>query len=480
MPSFQLRMSAGAAGCLLALASLGAQAQSPARPQMPRLSLPAGLQGESALSALGSHLSAVAASHGHSAESFARLLRQDPSLRLDPGGRLYVVDELDAQQRQALAEQSAQEDAQAAQSAPLAADDLADTFTLHSRPQAKRTIYLNFTGATLKNNAWVGNTSTKALPFTLDADTSTFNTKEKRRIQAIWRRIAEDFAPFNVDVTTEPPPASRLLRSDANDQVYGTTVLITNSQGIYDCSCGGVAYVGVFDSVGNYYKPALVFYNQLYGGEKAIAEAASHEAGHTLGLSHDGYSGGGYYGGHGSGDTGWAPIMGVGYYKPVTQWSKGEYDTANNQEDDIQVIISNGLPLRADDHGNSIAQATPLTALPTGTGSSLSASGVIERTTDRDVFSFQTESAATVTIQAKPDSTAPNLDISVQVLDAQGTVLGKAQPKAALNATVRLTVPAAGSYYVLISGAGAGDPASTGYSRYGSLGQYTLSGSTTP
>ena len=28
-----------------------------------------------------------------------------------------------------------------------------------------------------------------------------------------------------------------------------------------------------------------------------------------------------YYKGHG----GWAPIMGVGYYKAVVQWSKGEY-----------------------------------------------------------------------------------------------------------------------------------------------------------
>jgi hypothetical protein len=46
---------------------------------------------------------------------------------------------------------------------------------------------------------------------------------------------------------------------------------------VYSCSCGGVAYVGVFDNVGDYYKPALVFYNMLSSNEKNIAEAISHE-----------------------------------------------------------------------------------------------------------------------------------------------------------------------------------------------------------
>ena len=94
----------------------------------------------------------------------------------------------------------------------------------------------------------------------------------------------------------------------------------------YNCSCGGVAYVGIFDNVGDTYKPALVFFDMLgSGNEKYVAEAISHEAGHNMGLNHDGAAGTGYYQGHGSGATGWAPIMGVGYYQPLVQWSKGEY-----------------------------------------------------------------------------------------------------------------------------------------------------------
>ncbi len=92
-----------------------------------------------------------------------------------------------------------------------------------------------------------------------------------------------------------------------------------------------------------------------------MAEAVSHEAGHTYNLVHDGRisPAEGYYQGHGSGATGWAPIMGVGYYRSLTQWSKGEYTSANNTEDDLAKLASK-IPVIADDHGNTVAAATQL------------------------------------------------------------------------------------------------------------------------
>ena len=30
--------------------------------------------------------------------------------------------------------------------------------------------------------------------------------------------------------------------------------------------------------------------------------------------------------------------MGIGYTRQITQWSKGEYNLANNQEDDVNII----------------------------------------------------------------------------------------------------------------------------------------------
>ncbi len=143
--------------------------------------------------------------------------------------------------------------------------------------------------------------------------------------------------------------------------------MLITQRTFYTCSCGGVAYIGVFDDTSNYYKPALVFYDRLgAGNEKYVAEAISHEAGHNMGLHHDGSSTTSYYQGHGSGATGWAPIMGMGYYQSLVQWSKGEYPGANNKEDDFAVMASNGLPLRADDHGNSIGTATRLGGITAG------------------------------------------------------------------------------------------------------------------
>ena len=136
-----------------------------------------------------------------------------------------------------------------------------------------------------------------------------------------------------------------------------------------DCGCGGHAYIGSFDDGAD--EPVFVYNSSLAG----VAEASSHEVGHALSLAHDGTSGTSYYTGHGSGSTGWAPLMGASYYQPVTQWSAGEYVNANNNTssanygngpDDLAVIADlnngNGFGYRPDDHGGTTAAATALVA----------------------------------------------------------------------------------------------------------------------
>jgi hypothetical protein len=38
-----------------------------------------------------------------------------------------------------------------------------------------------------------------------DGNPSSFSTSERATILSVWRTVSEDFAPFNVDVTTEDP-----------------------------------------------------------------------------------------------------------------------------------------------------------------------------------------------------------------------------------------------------------------------------------
>jgi hypothetical protein len=443
------------------------------KPAFPQLTLPdrqAG--GQRAIDLLGSRLPEVAAWYGKSPDEFKSLLLKDRRLRVDQRGRVFVVEELD----------------QPLPATPASASDtslldgsllpLDQTFLLHSRPGAKRTIYLNFKGATLTGTAWNGSSgSLTALPFDLDGVPYTFSTTEMQRIQYIWQRVAEDYAPFDVDVTTEAVSPDLITRSSSTDTVFGTTVLITNRTGVYSCSCGGVAYLGVFDDTSEFYKPALVFYDALgSGNEKYVAEAISHEAGHNMGLAHDGTSTAGYYQGQGSGATGWAPIMGVGYYQPLVQWSKGEYADANNVQDDYVVMQSNGLPLRIDDHGNTAGTATVLSGTASGGLTTVAASGVIERPTDVDVFAFSAGAGA-ASFSVIPAARSSNLDAWVGLRDAGGNLLTNVNPVDALSASFSVNLPAPGTYYLSVQGTGKGDPLTTGYTAYGSLGQYAVSGS---
>jgi PKD repeat protein len=463
------------AAASLSLITTGAlaQADTPHRqkPAFPQIELPERARGERAVQLLGARLGEVAAFYGMTPAEFARTLREDRRALIDRSGRFLFEDELDAP----LESPGVGTPDSLTLSGALAALD--QTFLLHSRPGAKRTIYLNFKGATLSGTAWntAQQTTIFAEPFDTDGVPSTFSTAELQRIQYIWQRVAEDYAPFDVDVTTEAPTADRLTRSGSGDDVFGTTVLITKRT-FYNCNCGGVAYVGVFDDTSEYYKPALVFYNMLgAGNEKYVAEAISHEAGHNMGLSHDGATGTGYYQGHGSGATGWAPIMGVGYYQPLVQWSKGEYSGANQTQDDYVVMQSNGLPVRTDDHGNSTASATALAATASGGMLDLVGSGVIERPTDVDYFSFMA-GAGTLTLSMAPAARSPNLDAVIELRDGSGALLASANPVDALPASVTFNAVAGGTYYVAVRGTGKGDPLGTGYTNYGSLGEYKVTG----
>ena len=443
---------------LLAAAPSSAEKSPPATGQPP-------LNGAGAVRALGDQLPAVAARYGKSAAELANLLMTDTSLLLDGEDNLVYVCAFNGPPI------PASELAQA-MAVETAAYPYEQTFLLHSRPGATRAIYLDFDGNVTSGTAWNQNFTSgqdiASAPFDLDGDPATFSAAERDLIQGIWQRVAEDFIPYDVDVTTQDPGVEALRKTGPADGTYGQRVVIGPTNWFSNYS-GGVAYVGSFNWELN--TPGFVFAAQLSNGEKYIAEAVSHEAGHTLGLSHDGTTvGDEYYTGQGD----WAPIMGVGYYSDIVQWSKGEYSNANNHEDDLAVMQNYGISYRADDDGNTPATATPLTSTVTApTTLSLSGAGIIEQTTDVDVFSFQAGDGS-VAISINPAPRSPDLDILAELRDAAGKPVASNDPPG-LTSSLSAVVPA-GTYYLFIDGAGEGDPLTTGYSDYGSLGQYTISG----
>ncbi|KAA5543103.1 tandem-95 repeat protein [Roseiconus nitratireducens] len=356
-----------------------------------------------------------------------------------------------------------------------ATTSLDQTFQLHSNPGAAQTIYLDFDGHTTSGTIWNSSFNggadivTPAYGFTGD---DSFADSELTRIQAIWRRVAEDFLPFDVNVTTEEPSTDRLIKSGSKDNEWGVRVVVGGSNSWFGGG-GGVAYVGSFNWSSD--SPAFVFENNLgNGNEKYTAEAISHEAGHTLGLNHDGRNSPSeeYFAGYGSGATGWAPIMGNSYYKSLTQWSRGEYNNASNTEDDLAIITTrNGFSYRADDHGDSLSGATSVAIGAEG----ISATGIIERNDDFDMFTFSTAAGA-LNLNIDPTAYGPNLDIAASLFDAAGSLIVASNPIGSIAANLAANL-AAGQYFVQVTGVGQGDPTSGGYSDYGSLGSYTLSGS---
>lgn len=281
------------------------------------------------------------------------------------------------------------------------------------------------------------------------------------QIKDLWKRVAEDYLPFNINVTTDlevfraAPVGSR------------QRCVFTPSSSAVGSGAAGVAYIGSW----NWGNDTVCW--SIYVSGKDGAEVGAHEAGHTVGLGHQGTATQEYFGGHGSGVTGWAPIMGTGYTRPVTTWARGEYQNANNTEDELTVIVNqnNSVDYRPDETGGTLATAWHLELHP---DFAAMAEGVIERSGETDAFQFAT-SGGEVFFSAKPVGDWANLALSATLVDAFGNVVASNNPQSSLSASVAAEL-SAGSYAFRVTGAGRNNPSNNGFSAYGSLGYYSVAG----
>lgn len=329
-----------------------------------------------------------------------------------------------------------------------------------------KVIYLDFDGQKVIGTAWNSGNLINALPSTMNSS----------NIIQIWKRVSEDYRPFNVNVTTD---SMRFNNAVPNSRIR---VVVTPTSAWYG-SAGGVAYVGSFAWGGTPGTPCWIFENQLGYSAKNIAEAASHEAGHSFTLRHQSTYNTAcaktneYNPGLGTGVTSWAPIMGVGYSKNVTIWHNGTSATSCNTiqfdhgNSGIGITSPGYLSFLPDDVGDvyntaKILNLTTLTTLD---------SGIITQPTDVDAFKFTICNNRTISIAVKPwalDTTSysgANLDVRFSLYNASNVLLATDTNLTKLNTLIAMNLTA-GSYYFTIDGG-----RSLYYTDYGSLGRYYIS-----
>ncbi len=401
-------------------------------------------------------------------------LADDTNAYLDDDGKLFFADISLAEHLPAPATSQVPTPANST-GTPVVAEGVApatgSAFTLNSRPTSTHTIYLDFDGETVANTAWNnGRVNPKTVPpYDVDGIPGSFNAGEEQIIRNVWQTVAEDWAPFDVNVTTQRPASDdAFIRSSLSDNTFGSIAVITPDK--WTCgTCGGVAYVDIHDgsAPGMYYQYAWVFPSSGWTSS-TIANVVSHEVGHNFGLSHDGITGSEYYGGTGS----WGPIMG-NPNRTYVQWSKGEYASSTNTEDDLAVIASNAGMVADTSTSTLTAVQIGSTGLTQTTADEIIASG-----TDVDFHAVDVTNGYLKALFTR--SLSANLYARIALLNGSGTELANAGVFSGTSATLFSGSVPNGRYYLKTEPVA--DTSSPGFTTYGSLGYFnwTLTRSDSP
>lgn len=331
---------------------------------------------------------------------------------------------------------------------------------MSSHPSAVATIFLDFDGHYVSSSVWNGGMPIACAPAILT---------DAQQLE-IFNRVSEDYRPFNINITTD---SLKFLSAPLTQRIR---VIVTPSSS-WRPGVGGIAYIGSFTWGDD--TPAFVFTDRLANSPKYIAECCTHESGHTLGLAHQSSYDNAcnlvetYNTGTGSGETGWAPVMGNSYYKNMTGWNDGPtpYGCASVQDNLTTITSLNGFSYRADDY----TEAMDASAYSLG-GNAFSVDGIISTNTDKDAFRFTATRTVTLHVDAKPFSVAPNtniganLDMKITLYDSLGNILRVYDPAATMSVSIDTTLQS-GVYFLIVDGTG-----NQNTDNYGSLGSYKVTG----
>lgn len=333
---------------------------------------------------------------------------------------------------------------------------------LNSYPSASAVFFLDFDGHTVYSSVWNNGNPIECMPSMIN----------DLQITEIFNRVAEDYRPFNLNITTD---SAVFLNAPLNRRMR---VIITPTSH-WRPGAGGVAWLSSFSSGDD--TPCFVFCSSSGSNNiKEIAEVISHETGHTLGLLHQAIYDNNctlisaYYSGTGSGEISWAPIMGNSRNRNLSLWNFGPTQNGCNANQDNLYFITtlNGFGYRQDDHSDGINFATPVII----DVQQFNTSGIISRVLDKDVFRFDLNETGNLVLNASPFSVntgneGANLDLKLTLQNMAGDILRIYQPDSVLHIELD-TVLGPGTYYVTVDGAGNVNTKND----YGSLGSYEIKG----
>lgn len=328
-----------------------------------------------------------------------------------------------------------------------------DVTTLQSKPGSPYVFYLNMAAVM--------------------SGSTPLNGVTKENVYRAWQSMADQYSMLNMNVTTN----LAVYNAAKSANVLRTGIInFVNADGRSNAPLHSFGTT----AAGTLYRNPSSGFDYGYG----IGMTGAHEVGHQMGMNHDrGGTGGEYF--EGIAAYQWGPIMGNywmggSWANQLFTWSKGEYTTASNFEDDLNIMnAGEQVPYMADDIPTS-------RAIVFGANGAIAASsnfGQIERNTDTDTFTFTTSGVSTLTLRIDPTEYLRMLDVDATIYNAAGAAVAHSNLAVHRSAQfTNLSLPA-GSYRLVIRGGAEGTPAN-GFSSYSSLGHYamqgTLTGAVTP
>lgn len=343
--------------------------------------------------------------------------------------------------------------------------DISTLKKLQSKPNAPNVIFIDYWGGTVSETIWNDRFNGGFdFDYTPYGGNSTFSEAEINRMWLAWREAAEDYAQFNVNVTTDID----IFNATTNPNKVRNIVTSTRF-----LNAGGVAFLHTFGRDSDYAQISWTW-NPAKG---SMGQTISHESGHQMGLRHDGdASNPDYYSGHGN----WGPIMGAPFGQKYVQFSKGDYPGANNQEDDL-AIVNNKLGATADEAGETTGSAQAITLPANDLRGVISPVGLAA---DTDVYQFTLTSPQQVDLSVAPlipsiddtENLGTNLSMKASLLDAAGTPVEQASPTG-LPTADGLTYSEsldAGTYYIQVEALSDNPNWSAGFGEYGNGGFYNI------